>query len=367
MWTAVLVALALAVAVSWLNWPDPATLALAAAVAALAVIVIVQRRAAARGVKLMRRLQLRLARDGAADAAADSAAAASSSQPEAALSSLSPPADDDSLLSTSWPQGSGRLHVLVAEDHDVNRQLLASLLQALGHDAQFAADGQQAVQAVRERHFDVVLMDLSMPVLDGIAATQAIRALTDSRQATLPIVALTADEMPQTRARCMLAGMNDFLTKPISADALAVCLRRLFGDEAAAQGRPAPLMQPAGPALVDATTLNAVLVALSRERVVELLQRFFAEAPPTLQRLRLAVRDARTQDLQVAAHGLRGAALNLGLATLAATAGALHDGASRLAAPEVALLLHRLELQIEQTRAALQAMGLGGEPEPATR
>jgi two-component system, sensor histidine kinase len=222
------------------------------------------------------------------------------------------------------------------------------------------------VQAVRERAFDVVLMDLSMPVLDGMAATRAIRALPDSRQATVPIVALTADEMPQTRGRCLLAGMNDFLTKPISADALAVCLRRLFGDEAAAQGRP-PLAQPAGPALVDATTLNAVLVALSRERVIELMQRFFTEAPHTLQRLRLAVRDARTQDLQVTAHGLRGAALNLGLGALAATAGALHDGAVHLAAHEIALLLQRLELQIEQTRDALQAMGLGSEAAAATR
>jgi two-component system, sensor histidine kinase len=121
------------------------------------------------------------------------------------------------------------LQVLVAEDHPVNRQYLGALLEGLGHEAHFVVDGAEAVRAASARAFDLVLMDLHMPVLDGYGATRAIRALPDANTATLPIVALTADALDETRERCLVAGMNDFLTKPVSPQILAASLRRLFG------------------------------------------------------------------------------------------------------------------------------------------
>ena len=84
------------------------------------------------------------------------------------------------------------------------------------------------MRAARERAFDVVLMDLHMPVLDGVGATRAIRALPDRARSTVPIVALTADAFEQTRERCLVAGMNDFLTKPVSPEKLAASLRRTY-------------------------------------------------------------------------------------------------------------------------------------------
>jgi two-component system, sensor histidine kinase len=128
------------------------------------------------------------------------------------------------------------LRLLVAEDNEVNREVLAAMIVHLGHVPHFAHDGQAALRAVQQQDFDLVLMDLHMPGLDGIAATQAIRALPGSK-ALLPIIALTADAFAETRTRCLEAGMNGFLTKPVALDALAHALAR--GVAAAATAAPA--------------------------------------------------------------------------------------------------------------------------------
>ena len=123
------------------------------------------------------------------------------------------------------PSALRSLRLLVAEDNDVNREVLAAMISQLGHQAQFAHDGRAAVLAVQDGDFDLVLMDLHMPELDGIAATRAIRALP-GHKATLPIIALTADAYAETSGRCFDAGMNGFLSKPVTLDALAQAVAR---------------------------------------------------------------------------------------------------------------------------------------------
>jgi two-component system, sensor histidine kinase len=254
------------------------------------------------------------------------------------------------------------LTVLVAEDHPVNRQYLASLLETLGHGAHFVPNGREAVAAVQRQRFDLVLMDLHMPELDGIGATQAIRALPDRAAATLPIVALTADAFQETRERCLLAGMNDFLSKPVSPQDLAAALRRLYGQEAAdaAHAVPAVPATPLAPdpGLIDVTAVQAALKGLSPERLGALMAQFLDSGPQTVAHLRAAVRDGQPLALRVHAHAARGAALNLGLAALAQTAQALHEGASHLPAHEIAHLVQRFEDLVPRTRAAAQVAGL---------
>jgi len=106
------------------------------------------------------------------------------------------------------------LRVLAAEDNPVNREVLAAMIEIDGHRVSFAENGLQAVDAVSAQPFDLVLMDLHMPELDGIGATRAIRAL-GGRAARVPIIALTADAFAETRQRCLDAGMDEFLTKPV--------------------------------------------------------------------------------------------------------------------------------------------------------
>jgi hypothetical protein len=254
------------------------------------------------------------------------------------------------------------LRVLVAEDHPVNRQYMAALLEGMGHRPHFAGNGAEAVQAMRDQRFDVVLMDLHMPLLDGVGATLAIRALPDSAAATVPIIALTADAFAQTRERCLVAGMNDFLAKPVSPDRLSAMLRRLFGKEAGAEPAPAPEPEapvvPARAPLLDRQAIDAALGAMAPDRLAELLAAFFAEGPAMAQRLRDALRDGQALDLRVNAHAVRGAALNFGLVALAQTAQALHEGATHVPAHEIARLIQRFEDQLAASRAACEQAGL---------
>ncbi len=258
------------------------------------------------------------------------------------------------------------LQVLVAEDHPVNRQYLSALLDNLGHQAHFTTNGHEALQAARQQRFDLVLMDLHMPEMDGLAATRAIRALPDRAAAAVPIVALTADAFEHTRDRCLMAGMNDFLTKPVSPQKLASSLRRLFGHggRPVAEGSlpsaaPAPAPQLAsGQPLIDTGAVQMALQAMPRERLAQMIDAFLGQGPQTVQRLRTAVRDAQTLELRVNAHAAKGAALNLGLAALAATASALHEGAAHLPAHEIARLVQRYEELLPLTRQAVADAGL---------
>jgi CheY-like chemotaxis protein len=268
------------------------------------------------------------------------------------------------------------LRVLVAEDHPINRQYIAALLDSLGHKAHFSANGQEALDAARGMPFDLVLMDLHMPLMDGVAATRAIRTLPEAARSTVPIVAMTADAFAETRDRCLVAGMNDFLTKPVSPQKLATLLRQLFGSfpepDRPPRRLPADGMPPSapGPGLVGATpvldlsAIDAALGAMSRAELGQMIASFLDQGPQTVQHLRAAVRDAQTLELRVNAHAAKGAALNLGLSALAHTAQALYEGAAHLPAHEVARLVQRYEELLPVTRDAVRQAGLLGPTAP---
>jgi CheY-like chemotaxis protein len=119
----------------------------------------------------------------------------------------------------------GRLYrALLADDNPVNREVGIALLQQLGFQVATAVDGHDAVRQVADGAFDLVLMDLQMPRLDGLAATRDIRALP--RGQDLPVIAMTASVYAQDQAACLAAGMNDFVAKPVNIHALASTLAR---------------------------------------------------------------------------------------------------------------------------------------------
>jgi CheY-like chemotaxis protein len=105
----------------------------------------------------------------------------------------------------------------LAEDHEINRFLAVTLLQAAGYEVECAANGVEAVRLVQDSTFDLILMDVHMPLMDGLEASRAVRALGDAvRQPR--IVALTADALSNDREKCLLAGMDDFIGKPFDPE-----------------------------------------------------------------------------------------------------------------------------------------------------
>ena len=118
--------------------------------------------------------------------------------------------------------------VLFADDDEVNRLVIGGMLRRIGHDVVFALDGRQAVREVTRQDFDMVIMDMHMPEMDGVEATRAIRTLS-SAKARIPIVGLTADAIIENRAHYLSSGLDDLLTKPISAGDLAEVVRRFTG------------------------------------------------------------------------------------------------------------------------------------------
>ena len=118
------------------------------------------------------------------------------------------------------------LNVLVAEDNEVNQLVIEATLKQLGHRCEVVSDGRAAVRRVAEKHFDVVLMDIQMPELDGVAAAREIRRLNGAA-ARVPIIALTANAMAQDRDAYLAAGMDDYVSKPISSRQLAKVIERV--------------------------------------------------------------------------------------------------------------------------------------------
>ncbi len=140
-----------------------------------------------------------------------------------------PPTEAPAPAPTAPAQGAPLrpLRVLVVEDHSVNQRVTLRMLEKLGHRPEVAENGEEALDALRERPFDLVLMDCQMPVMDGFEATRRMRRGEAGEGVQgLPVIALTANAMSGDRERCLAAGMDDYLSKPLQAQALDLALRR---------------------------------------------------------------------------------------------------------------------------------------------
>ncbi|MEU7812880.1 response regulator [Pseudonocardia sp. NPDC049154] len=207
--------------------------------------------------------------------------------------------------------GGAAPRILVAEDHPVNQRLVSLLLTRLGYRADVVSNGLEAVAAVRDRHYDVVLMDVRMPELDGLGATRRIRAEAEVRQPW--IIAVTAE--PGGRDACLTAGMDDHLTKPLVAVELAEALARAPHAEAAGP----PPRDPEAPDPLDPAALDRLreLVGGDADTLSGLVADFLSETPPLVRSLRAAVAAGDPEGAQRAAHTLRGLGDTFGATAMA--------------------------------------------------
>lgn len=119
------------------------------------------------------------------------------------------------------------LHVLVVEDNHVNQQLMIALLNRRQHRAVIAQNGKEALDILEHQSFDIILMDVQMPVMDGLEATRQIREREKQSGGHVPIIAMTANTSPQDRQMCLQAGMDDHIAKPVEINKLFTALQRI--------------------------------------------------------------------------------------------------------------------------------------------
>jgi len=205
-----------------------------------------------------------------------------------------------------------RLRVLLAEDNLVNRKLVTKLLQKRGHHVHAVENGRAAVDTIASAQpdFDVVLMDLQMPEMGGFEATHEIRERERGTAEHLPIVALTAHAMAGDRERCLAAGMDGYLSKPIEVDDLIATVER-FGAGAAAV-----IAAPAGDHHEHAAVFDEK-VALGytggdRKLLKQVIGLFRSDSPASLRRIDRALRRRDSEALRMAAHALKGAIATVG-------------------------------------------------------
>ena len=213
---------------------------------------------------------------------------------------------------------SGReLNLLLVEDNLVNQRLALKLLEKLGHRVQVAVNGREAVDMAANGNFDLILMDVQMPVMGGLEATQKIRAYESAAGKHTPILAMTAHAMKGDEEKCLEAGMDGYLSKPIQFDLMKSEINRLAKTHDSDAGQKAPKGEPmSSQGAINQSELMA-RIDNDSELLRELVDIFREDFPRYVENLRCAVREEDMQRTAEAAHSLKGM-----LANFAATAAA---------------------------------------------
>ena len=249
--------------------------------------------------------------------------------------------------------------LLLVEDNPVNLMVAQRLLQVIGMDCETAGNGQVALEKLQATNYDMVLMDCQMPVLDGYAATRRWREHEQASGAPqrLPIIAMTANAMAGDRQKCLDAGMDDYLAKPVTRGELERCINRWRGVRMPVAPAPAPAKpaeQAAQPAVLNAAVLDDLRDVLGGE-VDRIIALYLEDAPRLIAQLERAVVGNDPIALRVAAHTLKSSSANVGATTLSEAARDLEHGArdGTLAKPEA--LVARIVGEFARVRTALQA------------
>jgi signal transduction histidine kinase/CheY-like chemotaxis protein len=265
----------------------------------------------------------------------------------------------DSHLAERWP-----LRILLAEDNSTNQKLALLMLERLGYRADVAANGLEVLDALHRQPYDVILMDVQMPEMDGLEATRIIRrdfaAKPQPAAETQPyIIAMTANVMQGDRERCLEAGMSGYLGKPIHFRELMDAIRHCKPGEAGlkdagktpAATRPAPADEILDPAAW--SRLRAMLGAKSVEMLPTLIDTFMQEAVQLQEEAARAVQQGKPNELRRAAHTLKSNAANFGATAMAAACLELENVGRNNSVEGAEDLLVKIAKEFEQVKVSL--------------
>ena len=207
--------------------------------------------------------------------------------------------------------------VLLVEDSDVNRRVATGMAERIGLEVEAVCNGREAVSRFDPERHQLILMDVQMPEMDGFGATAAIRGAEEGTGRHVPIIAMTAHAMQGDRERCLAAGMDGYITKPVRSSALREALSSWFVND-----KP-PTSRPEQPGTAKFSSFSIQVLAEScgndQDLISEIFDIMLKDTPPRLARLEAAIRERNEYQVSREAHGLKGAFVTVGAQTLAAT------------------------------------------------
>jgi len=246
-----------------------------------------------------------------------------------------------------------KARILLAEDNPTNRAVALAQLQKLGYEAHVVMNGADAVDALRQQRFDLILMDCEMPTMDGYEATRRIRAAYRER---IPIIAVTAQAKTEDRERCFGAGMDDFLSKPVDMKRLGAVLEKWSrGAETAAPLAVAPAETTEEVAAFDPVSLVDRLG--DREFAQSVLHEFLEDVPQQLQKLRIHLDAKDPKGAHLAAHTLKGSAASMSADKLSSLARQMELASTAENWDRLRELLDASPEELERLREAVQRTG----------
>jgi CheY-like chemotaxis protein len=251
--------------------------------------------------------------------------------------------------------GEGRPKVLLVEDNAVNQRVARLMMEKRGYEVDVAGDGYEAVEATARTRYAAVLMDCHMPRFDGYSATREIRD-RDALKPRVPIIAMTANAGPGARERCLAAGMDDYIAKPVSAEAIDEVLRSWVPRAPAAP--PPSRARSSTPPPVDLGMLRKLRVTQSAgepDIVAEVIALFLQDAPGRVAAIREAVTRGDLAGAARTAHTLKGSAGHLGAKTLGALCARFEEKVRGGAAFNVTFAVTAIADELERVRVALAA------------
>jgi len=264
--------------------------------------------------------------------------------------------------------------ILVAEDNEINQIVASEILTKAGFVCQVVPDGLAAVKAVQEQHFDAVLMDCHMPVMDGFHAAMEIRTWEvkrdgKSQQSTrIPIIALTANALKSDRDECTAAGMDDFVSKPLDRDKLIVLIYRYVSGQAQAEAEaprpaPPPAPEPTTPPIEMASLLERCMG--NTELRARLLEKFANQAGELLRQISESAAAADIARLTLYSHTLKGSAINMSAAAVSKAAQQIETLAKSGEVKGIEDQLRQLQLEIDHCVAFVRSIAGPKPAEPA--
>jgi CheY-like chemotaxis protein len=258
----------------------------------------------------------------------------------------------------SVARGKSQRRILVAEDNLTNQKVAVAMLHRLGYRADLVGNGVEALRALREANYDAVLMDCEMPEMDGYEAARRIReGQTGTRNAKIPIIAMTASAMTGDRDKCLQAGMSDYLAKPVDPRQLAAVLEKWLIPPVGGEVRPPANQSPAKTeAVLNQEELLARLLG-DQGFARKVVAGFLDYVPLQLRSLKNRLDAGDAHGAQVQAHTLMGAAATVSAKALRALCFEAQEAAATGELSRALALLPRLEEQLELLKATLKQSG----------